>query len=298
MSDSDKSVDLKKWAEGIARNMEMFKEGAEMMVRDHQKSNIKHSSFAIHLSHMSGRETSLPVQKALSSLSARIDGVEHERNKVLAQLQALIVNRFDKYPGQLAVQRASIETRNKAVKQYSRAHADYAAAKKNGDPKKIEVARGRLASEEQFMRSNEDVLNAGLGKFELDRVTEMKDFLGRYVQNEIFLHARAIEALTAAYADIAKIDPETEKAIFLRRIREMEFQDERRAVGMPQNVAPTPVSGAGMMPQQQSQMQLQTQMSQTQMGQLGATLQQGSMLQLQPPTPAGQFQPQYPMPSP
>jgi hypothetical protein len=79
------------------------------------ESNVKHSSFAIHLSHMSGRETSLPVQAALASLSARIDGVEHERLKVLAQLQALIVNRFDKYPGQLAVQRASIETRNKAV---------------------------------------------------------------------------------------------------------------------------------------------------------------------------------------
>jgi hypothetical protein len=36
MSNSDKSLDLKKWADSIARNMEMFKEGAEMMVRDHQ----------------------------------------------------------------------------------------------------------------------------------------------------------------------------------------------------------------------------------------------------------------------
>ncbi len=79
------------------------------------ETNVKHSSFAIHLSHMSGRETSLPVQAALSALSARVDSVEQERVKVLAQLQALIVNKFDKYPGELQVQRASIETRNKAV---------------------------------------------------------------------------------------------------------------------------------------------------------------------------------------
>jgi hypothetical protein len=39
MSNSDKSLDLKKWADSIARNMEMFKEGAEMMVRDHQSQH-------------------------------------------------------------------------------------------------------------------------------------------------------------------------------------------------------------------------------------------------------------------
>ncbi len=39
MATSDKSVDLKRWADGVARNMEMFKEGAEMMVRDHQSTN-------------------------------------------------------------------------------------------------------------------------------------------------------------------------------------------------------------------------------------------------------------------
>jgi len=76
-----------------------------------------------------------------------------------------------------------------------------------------EIARGRLTSEEQFMRSSEDVLNAGLGKFELTRVGEMKEFMGRYIQNEIYFHAQKIQALTAAFADVAKIDPETEKAV-------------------------------------------------------------------------------------
>lgn len=182
-------------------------------------------------------------------------------------------------------------------KQYSRCHSDYAAAKKNGDPKKIEVARGRLASEEQFMRSNEDVLNAGLGKFELERVTELKDFLARYVQNEIFFHARAIESLTAAYADIAKIDPETEKAIFLRRIREMEFQDAGRGVGpavgvgagaaaggVAGSVAPTPLAAGAANMQQPSFSPQGSQMLLTH---------QQSQMQMQPPTPANQFQPQY-----
>ena len=63
------------------------------------------------------------------------------------------------------------------------------------------------------MRSSEDVLNAGLGKFELTRVSEMKEFMGRYIQNEIYFHAQKIQALTAAFADVAKIDPETEKAV-------------------------------------------------------------------------------------
>lgn len=223
--------------------MEMFKEGAEMMVRDHQKSNVKSSSFAIHLYHMSARETSQPVKVALETLSHRIDGVEAERLKVLAQLQALIVNKFDKYPGELQVQKASIETRNKAVKSYAKCSNDYASAKKGGDPTKMEVARGRLASEEQFMRSNEDVLNAGLGKFEGDRVREMKEFLGRYIQNQIYFHAKSIEALTQAYAEVAKIDPETEKAIFLRRIREMEFSDMKKTMPQP---SPTAAGGAGM----------------------------------------------------
>ena len=79
------------------------------------ESNVKQSSFAIHLSHMSARETSAPVKVALETLSHRIDGVESERLRVLAQLQALIVNKFDKYPGELQVQKSSIETRNKAV---------------------------------------------------------------------------------------------------------------------------------------------------------------------------------------
>lgn len=86
-----------------------------MMVRDHQKSNVKHISFAIHLKHMSGRETSLPVKTSLESLSAHLDAMELERARVLAQLQALIVNKFERYPGELTVQKAAIDTRNKAV---------------------------------------------------------------------------------------------------------------------------------------------------------------------------------------
>ena len=46
MSSSDKSRALKVWSESVAKNMEMFQEGAEMMVRDHQSKNYimhKHS---------------------------------------------------------------------------------------------------------------------------------------------------------------------------------------------------------------------------------------------------------------
>ena len=274
------------------------------------ESNVKHISFAIHLKHMSTRETSLPVQTSLESLSAHLDALEVERSKVLAQLQALIVNKFDKYQGEFTVQKAAIETRNKSVvstartlglrtqqpplhrnaensdtgrirfehahsqsvavlacsvffnrallspddatlrfdccsrsfallislapslsrrpldplcspfgfqRSYAKCHNDYAAAKKNGDPAKIEAVRSRLASEEQFMRSSEDTLNALLGKFELSRVAEMKEFLGRYIQNEIYMHAKAIEHLTACYGEVAKIDPETEKAVRMQQ---------------------------------------------------------------------------------
>ena len=84
---------------------------------------MKHISFAIHLKHMSTREFSLPVKTALETLSSHIDNLEVERAKVLAQLQALIVNRFDKYPGELQVQRAAIESRNKSVVSARRASA-------------------------------------------------------------------------------------------------------------------------------------------------------------------------------
>lgn len=97
------------------------------------ESNVKQSSFAIHLSHMSARETSAPVKVALETLSHRIDGVESERLRVLAQLQALIVNKFDKYPGELQVQKSSIETRNKAVVSETRERGEERRRWERGD---------------------------------------------------------------------------------------------------------------------------------------------------------------------
>lgn len=228
MSSSDKSVFLRAWSESVAKNMEMFKEGTEMMVRDHQKSNVKTSSFAIHLQHMSSRETSAPVKASLETLSARLDAAESDRLKVLAQLQALIVNRFAKYPGEIKVQRTNIDRRNQTVSQYAKANKEYASAKSSSNTQKLAIASGNLRVAEEHMRSSEDVLNKELGDFELQRVAEMKDMLRRYIRNQIFFHAKHIEGLTAAYQEVMKIDPETEKAIFLRRIRELEFQDVKR----------------------------------------------------------------------
>lgn len=76
---------------------------------------MKTSSFAIHLQHMSTRETSVPVKTSLEVLSHRLDATETERLKVLAQLQALIVNKFAKYPGEIKVQNANIQKRNVQV---------------------------------------------------------------------------------------------------------------------------------------------------------------------------------------
>jgi hypothetical protein len=115
MSQSDKSLALRAWSESVAKNFELFREATEMMVRDHQKSNVKSSSFAIHLHHMSARETSVPIKHSLETLSHRIDAVETERLKVLAQLQALIVNKIGKYQTEIKVQNMNISKRNVQV---------------------------------------------------------------------------------------------------------------------------------------------------------------------------------------
>lgn len=113
--------------------------------------------------------------------------------------------------------------------EYARADKEFASARASGNSDKLAVATGHLRVAEEHMRSSEDVLNKGLGDFELRRVTEMKEFLRRYVRNQIYFHAKSIEGLTAAYQEIVKIDPETEKALFLRRIRELEFQHKGNA---------------------------------------------------------------------
>lgn len=112
--------------------------------------------------------------------------------------------------------------------EYAKADKEYASAKGSGNSEKIAIATGHLKVADEHMRSSEDVLNKGLGDFEHQRVSEMKEFLKRYVRNQIYFHAKSMEGLTAAYQEIVKIDPETEKAIFLRRIREMEFNDIKR----------------------------------------------------------------------
>jgi hypothetical protein len=120
---------------------------------------------------------------------------------------------------------------------------------------------------EQHMRSSEDVLNKGLGDFEHHRVMEMKEFLRRYVRNQIYFHAKSIEGLTAAYGEIVKIDPDTEKAIFLRRIRDLEYQnkgnpqmrqDQQQAQAQAQQQAADVAAGR---PQQLQQQQPQPLMS-------------------------------------
>jgi hypothetical protein len=97
--------------------------------------------------------------------------------------------------------------------EYVRAEKEFAAARASGNSDKMAIATGHLRVAEEHMRSSEDVLNKGLGDFELQRVTEMKEFLRRYIRNQIYFHAKSIEGLTAAYQEVVKIDPDTEKAV-------------------------------------------------------------------------------------
>lgn len=183
------------------------------------ESNVKTSSFAIHLSHMGARENSAPVKASLETLSQRLDAAETERLKVLAQLQALIVNKFSKYPGEIKVARNNIDARNRQVSEYARAAKEYASAKASGNPTRLHVAQGNMRVAEEHMRSAEDVLNKELGDFEHARVSEMKEMMRRYIRNEIYFHAKSIEGLTAAYQEVVKIDPDTEKAVRSRHTR-------------------------------------------------------------------------------
>jgi len=242
----------------------------------------------------------MPLKRTLEVLSARLDAAENERMKVLAQMQGLIVEKFDKYKGQIAVRNSNITRRNEAVSKYVKAHTSYANVRNSGNARKIEAARAALQAEEASLRSAEDLLNRDASDFEYQRLSELKEMLRRWIHDQMYFHAKSMEGLTAAYKECAKIDPEKERAMFLRRIRELEFQDVQRRGGQlqpqpqsqPAASASALVSNVGLA---QSQSQTLPQSSQ------GPQYQQGQYPQQQQPQPqqqqqfqAQQYQQQYP----
>lgn len=225
MSKSKKAMVLKAFTEDVGHNMQLFKEGTELMVRKHQKSNIKTSSFAITLKEMSEREGCRAIKDALDKLSKKVDESEQHRQVILGQLQANIVDQFQKYPAKLKVQQANIKARNSAVEAYSSKWKAYQDAKKSGDAKKLHLASEMLAEEQKRMRSAEDTLNASLGQFELERVVDMKSYLKRYIQSQMYYFSRCLEGLSEAYEAVLKIEPEAERAAWLRELKKLEVDE-------------------------------------------------------------------------
>lgn len=65
MAASKKALLLHDWTTQIASNMSTFQSGAQLLVRGHQKSNVKSTSFALMLKDMAQHEYSQSIKESL-----------------------------------------------------------------------------------------------------------------------------------------------------------------------------------------------------------------------------------------
>lgn len=174
---------------------------------------------------MAETEESKTVKDALEVLSNALNTGENHRLLILAHLQGFIVDQFAKYPSKLKVQKVNIEARNKAVKVYCDKERAYQQSAVSGNIPRQNEAREVLERERQRLRSAEDILNGSTGEFERERVGDMKGMLKKYLQAQIYFFSRQLEELTKAYQAVCKIDPEQERAAFLRKLKALEVDD-------------------------------------------------------------------------
>lgn len=227
MSASKKGTLLKEWASDVKQNMATFHEASEIAVYQHQKCSLKSREFAETLRKMATNEICAPVKTAITTLAQTTDDVEIQREKLLGQYQAYLVEQFDKYPSRVKVQQHNIDTRNKEFKKVAEKQARVNKMRSGGTKTlaKAEEAKQMLDAELKRMSAAEETLNGSVAEFERERLNDVKTLLLRYIKGQIHFYARTLEGLTASYAAVAKIDPDAEVKRLIERLQKLEMED-------------------------------------------------------------------------
>jgi hypothetical protein len=80
------------------------------------------------------------------------------------------------------------------------------------------------------MVTEEQKFNEDMGEFEGYRVKESKEMLLAFTQGKIHYHARALAALTEAYAAVQAVDPEEESRNMQRMLRSQDREMDSRFI--------------------------------------------------------------------
>jgi len=222
---SRKAESLSEWTNNIEKNVKSLQEDGRMMVRKHQKSNIKSSTFAKDLRDVSARETCPTMKDALSSLATAVDRGEQSREVILSELQSHMVQCFETYEDKLKVQEMGIVARNKAVKKYVAKLKDYQNASLGRNEKKIAHTRDVMVEERKRMVAAEETLNKSVGDFEKKRLTDLQNYLKKYVRSQLYFFAAEMQELSAIYANICSINPEQEQMNWVSALKAQELPD-------------------------------------------------------------------------
>jgi hypothetical protein len=226
MSTSRKAQVLQKWTKDVESNMAQFRQGAELMVRKHQKSNIKTSSLAITLKDMSINEPSKNLRESLEQLSVGLSDLENHRLALLANLQFNIVNEFDKYSSRVKVQESNIQIRNKAYLEFNKKQRDYLATRGRASQQKQDHAKAMLEEERKRLQAAEDTINGSIGDFEKERLNDMKTFLKHFLNSHVYYHARAVEVYSQAFEKVMAIDSDSERTAWMSELKKYEMEDQ------------------------------------------------------------------------
>jgi hypothetical protein len=226
MSRSRKAQLLEAWTKDVNHNVSQFQQGVELMIRKHQKSNIKTSSWAITLKEMSQHEASKPIRDVLESLALGLNDAENHRLAIMSSMQLNIASQFSKYDSRLKVQESNINIRNKSYLAFNKKQSDYLSARGRSKQKVQDHKKALLEEEKKRLQAAEDIINNSVGVFEHERISDMKAYLKSYLNSQIYFFSRCLEVHTAAYEKVMLIDPEAEKINFVKELKNWEAVEQ------------------------------------------------------------------------
>lgn len=150
---------------------------------------------------------------------------------IASELQFHLCDQFGKYPSKLKLQDINIKERNKSFTKYTKKQSEWLKTRsQTANINRINLARDVLESEKKRLQSAEETLNLSVGAFEAERCEDMKHYLKKLIQCQLFLAMREVESLTKSYEKVCRISPEVERQNWLAEMKQLEAEEQAEDV--------------------------------------------------------------------
>jgi len=222
MAHSDKAYFLKEWLNHLEKTASQLKSSAELLVSVEVKTNRKNTTVAESLADIAAREIGRTSQLVYKQMADQLSALETQRSKVVSQLEKHLVYRIEAYFAKIKTQKENVNKRNQ---QYERVQEKKKtlrtlSSRTKREETAIAKAKSALTEETNRLRDVDNALNEAVVAFEKERMKDYREALLRYVESQLFFHAKALEELTASYQTLQALDIDQDGQDVMKRLRE------------------------------------------------------------------------------